>query len=167
MENPMDHHTMTISTDAIGADGMIDSRYTCDLDNSSPELRWNNPPNGTAGFALIADDIDAPNGVFTHWIIYNIPESIHHLPAGIPPQDSLPNGIRQGINSFGRLGYSGPCPPTGDRPHRYFFRIYALSFLPELPRRIAREELISAISPHVLDQAEISGQYQRIFQRAG
>jgi Raf kinase inhibitor-like YbhB/YbcL family protein len=109
----------TISTDAIDDRGIFDPRYTCDQDNSSPELRWQDVPPGTAGFALIAEDLDAPSGIFAHWVIYNIPPELLHLPAGIPPQESLPNGIRQGLNSFGKLGYSGPCPPARDRAHRY------------------------------------------------
>lgn len=158
---------MLVATDAIGRDGTLDPRYTCDSDNSSPELRWNQTPSGIAGFALIAEDVDAPNGVFTHWIVYNIPASIHHLPAGIPPQDSLPNGIRQGINDFGRLGYSGPCPPIHDKPHRYYFRLLALSQLPELPRRIRRDELLNALSPYIMARSEIMAKYQRAIQRAG
>ena len=167
MESETERQTLSIMTDAIGEKGILDPRYTCDLDNSSPELRWSNAPYSCKGFALIVEDVDAPGGIFTHWIIYNIPASIHHLPAGIPPQDSLPNGIRQGINSFGRLGYSGPCPPPGDKPHRYFFRLYALNDLPSLARRIGREDLLSAIQPFIVTKTEIVGKYQREIQRAG
>src|SRR5690349_20194258 len=126
---------MRLSTDAIDSNGFFDPRYTCDADNSSPELRWDDPPQGTAGFALIADDPDAPGGTFTHWVVYNIPAKVAHLPTGIPPQDTLPNGIRQGTNGQQKLGYAGPCPPPGDAPHRYRFRLYALKALPELPQR--------------------------------
>jgi Raf kinase inhibitor-like YbhB/YbcL family protein len=157
------HHRFTISTDAIDRKGFFDPRYTCDFDNSSPELRWENPPEGTAGFALIAEDrsIDSGNGVFTHWVIYNIPASIHHLPAGIPAQDTLPNGIKQGLNQANKLGYFGPCPPIGDRPHQYYFRIYALRMMPEIPPRATSEQVIDAISPFIILTAEIVGRYQR------
>lgn len=167
MEADTKKQTMSISTDAIDENGSIDPRYTCDLDNSSPELRWKNAPPNTKGFALLVEDMDAPEGIFTHWIIYNIPVSISHLPAGIPPQDSLPNGIRQGINGFGRLGYSGPCPPLEDKAHRYFFTLYSLSYLPELPRRIQRDELVKVIQPYTLAMANMIGIYQRVIQRAG
>jgi Raf kinase inhibitor-like YbhB/YbcL family protein len=163
----MQTQTISVVTDAIGKEGRFDPRYTCDLDNSSPELRWEGAPANTAGFALVAEDLDAPNGIFTHWIIYNIPAGVHHLPAGIPPQESLPNGIRQGINSLGKLGYSGPCPPHGDRAHRYFFRILALSRLPNFSHRIQRDQFLKSIEPFILATGEITGIYQKMIQRAG
>jgi Raf kinase inhibitor-like YbhB/YbcL family protein len=163
----MPSQLMKLSTDAINSNGIFDPRYTCDLDNSSPELRWENIPPGTAGYALIAEDRDAPQGIFTHWIIYNIPGDIHHLPAGIPPQELLPKGIRQGINSFGKLGYSGPCPPSGDRAHRYFFRLFALNQLPEIEHRVQREALLNVLKPYILATVDFVGLYQRVIQRAG
>jgi Raf kinase inhibitor-like YbhB/YbcL family protein len=158
---------MSISTDAFGADGKFDPRYTCDIDNSSPELHWESSPQETSSFVLIAEDVDAPSGVFTHWVVYNIPADVHHLPAGIPPQESLPNGIKQGINSFGKLGYSGPCPPLQDQPHRYYFRILALSQTPSIPHRPRREDLLALIEPYVIGSAQVMGKYQRSVQKAG
>lgn len=159
---------ISISTDAIDDRGQLDPRYTCDFDNSSPELRWDGVGQGAAVFVVLAEDPDAPGGLFTHWAIYNIPGSLRHLPAGIPAQDSLPNGIKQGLNSFGKLGYAGPCPPVGDRDHRYVFRLYALSQAPELPSRAERAEILAAIAPYVLETAEIIGRYRRIAaSRAG
>jgi Raf kinase inhibitor-like YbhB/YbcL family protein len=156
-----------LSTDAIDRRGFFDPRYTCDMDNSSPELRWSDPPEKAVGYALVAMDLDASNGPFTHWVVYHIPTSIHHLPAGIPPQESLPNGIRQGINSYGKLGYSGPCPPLRDQAHRYIFRLYALKEHPNLPARPNSEQLITAIANLTIDRTEISGFYQRLTQKAG
>ncbi|MGZ3698349.1 MAG: YbhB/YbcL family Raf kinase inhibitor-like protein [Bdellovibrionota bacterium] len=158
--------TMSIITDAIDERGFFDSRYTCDADNSSPELRWNHVPEGTAGFALIAEDPDAPSGLFTHWLIYNLGAELRHLPAGIPPQEILPNKIQQGLNSFGKLGYGGPCPPSGHTAHRYVFRLYALRELPPLVPRMTREEVLSAITPLVLAQTETMGRYERGGARA-
>ncbi len=158
---------MTLTSDAVGEDGIFDPRYTCDMDNSSPELRWENFPERTAGFAVVAEDLDAPRGVFTHWVIYNIPRDVHHLPAGIPPQDTLPNGIKQGLNSFGKLGYAGPCPPPADPAHRYIFSIYALSQLPTLSSRLSQQELRQAIMPYIIGSAQLSGKYYRRIQRAG
>src|SRR6185437_4406580 len=111
-------------TDAILDNGSFDPRYTCDIDNSSPELRWRDPPEPVACFALIAEDLDHPQK-FAHWVVFNIPSTVRHLPAGIPPQEELPNGIKQGLNDWGKLGYAGPCPPTHSKPHRYAIRIYA------------------------------------------
>jgi Raf kinase inhibitor-like YbhB/YbcL family protein len=162
---------MEITTDAIDYNGYFDPRYTCDFDNSSPELRWGDIPEGTAGFAVIAEDPDAPvegpGSAFTHWVVYNIPAAIHHLPAGVPPQESLPNGIRQGLNAHGKLGYGGPCPPHSHGAHRYIFRVYALRSLPDIPTRPSRERLLEAIAPHVIATAEVMGRYQRLSQRAG
>ena len=158
---------MKLNTDAIDRKGYFDPRYTCDYDNSSPELRWEEPPEGTRGFALTAEDPDSPKGTFTHWIVYNIPPSIHHLPAGVPAQETLPNGIRQGINGFGKLGYAGPCPPYGHGAHRYIFRIHALSELPEIPPRATSEQVLAAISPWILASTDVLGFYQRSVQKAG
>jgi Raf kinase inhibitor-like YbhB/YbcL family protein len=158
---------MKITTDAIDSRGFFDPRYTGDFDNSSPELRWDDAPDGTKCFALIAEDPDAPKGLFTHWVIYNIPAQIRHLPAGIPAQETLPNGIRQGVNSFGKLGYGGPHPPAGDKPHRYYFRLYALREQPEFTPRATREQLLELIEPYVITTAELMGRYQRLLQRAG
>jgi Raf kinase inhibitor-like YbhB/YbcL family protein len=159
-----DQLRMNLNTDAIDSRGYFDPRYTCDADNSSPELRWENAPENTAGFAVVAQDL---NGAQVHWVIYNIPEKIHHLPAGIPPQEILPNGIKQGINHHGKLGYAGPCPPAGAHAHRYIFKLYALSALPEIAPRFDHKLLMQVIEPHILSSCEIVGHYQRLFQKAG
>lgn len=157
----------TLQTDAILPNGLIDPRYTCDLDNSSPELRWENPPEGAESFAVLAEDPDAAIGLFTHWLVYGIPKDIHHLPAGIPAQDSLPNGIRQGLNSYGKLGYAGPCPPLGSNFHHYIFRIFALRARPELPSRAERPAFLAAMSDLVIGSTEVVGRFKRAALRAG
>jgi Raf kinase inhibitor-like YbhB/YbcL family protein len=154
-----------LETDAIQDNGFFDPRYTCDIDNSSPELRWRNIPEGTAGLALIAEDIDHPKQT-SHWVVFNIPPTVLHLPAGIPPQELLPNGIRQGLNGWGKLGYAGPCPPQGNVIHRYRFQLLALSQLPDVKQRPTRDELLHAIQPFVISIAEIHGRYQRMLQIA-
>ncbi len=157
---------MILTTDAIDSRGYFDHRYTCDADNSSPELRWEEAPENAGGFALALEDPDASAGSVIHWVIYNIPAKIHHLPAGIPPQEVLPNGIKQGINHFGKLGYAGPCPSPGAHPHRYIFKLFALSQLPEIHSRIDHAQLMQAIRPHIIASAEVIGRYQRMFQKA-
>ena len=151
-------------TDALDANGLFDPRYTSDSDNSSPELRWESPPEGTASFALLMEDLDAGGGEFTHWLVYRIPPTILHLPTGIPAQESLPNGIRQGINSLGKLGYAGPCPPVGSPPHRYRFRLYALREMPELASRLPRAQVGVALNGLILATAELTGRYRRLAQ---
>jgi Raf kinase inhibitor-like YbhB/YbcL family protein len=155
---------MKLWTDAVDSRGNFDGRYTCDVDNSSPELHWTGAPPKTAGYALLIEDLDTPE-VFCHWLVHHIPPHVGHLPAGIAPQDTLPNGIRQGLNSWGRLGYGGPCPPVGHGPHHYRFRLFALSRQPELPGRIGRDALLAAITPLTLASAECEGIYRRRSER--
>jgi Raf kinase inhibitor-like YbhB/YbcL family protein len=160
---------MRLLSDSIDSRGLFDPRYTCDADNSSPELRWSEPPIGTRSYVVMAEDQSAEDregGPFTHWLIYRVPGELSHLPAGIPVQESLPNGIRQGTNSLGKLGYTGPCPPMRDSAHSYVFRIYALSATPELPPRARRAQVLQAIGPLVLATAELQGYYERQIQQS-
>ena len=155
-------HAFEVTTDAIDTtSGTFDVRYTCDAGNSSPEIRWNEPPQGTTCFALIMEDPDAPSGPFTHWVVYDIPAFVRHLPAGIPPQETLPNGIRQGLNTTRKLGYFGPCPPEGDQPHRYRLTLYALRNRISPRSRLTVEELRDEMRGDVLAQAETTGRYER------
>lgn len=104
----------------------IPRAFTCEGEDRSPALEWSDAPAGTKTFALIADDPDAPVGTWVHWVIYNIPGSAHSLPSGMEKKERLADGSRQGRNDFRKTGYNGPCPPPG-KPHRYFFKLYALS----------------------------------------
>lgn len=159
---------MKLWTDATDAQGNFDSRYTCDADNSSPELRWEDAPAGTQSFALLMEDLDTIPDSKCHWVVYQIPKHVSHLPAGIPPQDALPNGIRQGLNSWNKLGYAGPCPPAGHRPHRYRFRLFALGQMPQFPQRQSREQVLEGLKAHVLASAEVECRYTRHgIERAG
>lgn len=167
---------LELTSDAIDSRGFMDPRYTCDMDNSSPEMRWQIPEVGASApqvksFALIAEDLDGPRTaetpVFTQWLVYNIPAHIRHLPAGIPAQETLPNGIRQGINSLGKLGYTGPCPPLRSTPHQYRFRLYMLREQPDIPARATYPQLLEAIEPHVISTRELLCRYARTLERAG
>ena len=157
----------TLWSDAIDpASRSFDPRYTCDLDNSSPELRWANPPKQTHSFALVLRDPDATGGEYYHWIVYSIPVELTHLPAGIPAQEVLPNGVRQGVNSHGRLGYFGPCPPMDEPAHRYIFELHALSGpMPPLPRKPAPQELLAEIRKLSIGHAACEGAYRRSRRR--
>jgi Raf kinase inhibitor-like YbhB/YbcL family protein len=107
----------------------IYNRYGCKGENMSPRLVWHDPPSGTRSFAVTMFDPDAPGKLgWWHWIIVNIPASVTELPvnAGNPAAHLAPAGSIQSTNSFGEAGYGGPCPPTGARPHRYVFTVYAL-----------------------------------------
>lgn len=138
----------------------IPKEFTCEGADSSPALKWTDPPAGTKSFALIADDPDAPAGTWVHWVIYNLPADSRQLAAGAPKDDELPNGARQGGNDFQRIGYGGPCPPPGPA-HRYFFKLYALDAKLELKPGAAKGELENAMKGHMLAQAELVGRYQR------
>ena len=128
--------------------------FTCEGDNLAPPLTWSGAPEGARSFALIMDDPDAPNGTFTHWLLYDIPadatELGHHTAAG--------KTLR---NSFGRSGYGGPCPPPGHGPHRYFFTLYALDVAQLELHGAARQALERALHPHVLETAQLMGRYER------
>jgi Raf kinase inhibitor-like YbhB/YbcL family protein len=138
----------------------IPKAHTCDGPDVSPPLRWDDPPPGTRGFALVCEDPDAPAGIWTHWVIYGIPAALRQLPEGVPAQASLADGSAQGKNDFGRLGYGGPCPPRG-RPHRYFFRLYALDQALAPAPGLSRSGLLQAVKGHVLGQAQLHGAYGR------
>jgi len=136
----------------------IPSRFTCDGENTSPELSWNAVP-GAQSYALIMHDPDAPrqNG-FTHWLIQNIPSTITHLLSGINNKEKIGNTGIQLANSSGKKGYMGPCPPSGT--HRYYIKLYALD-IPELPLAENKADLEGKIIGHVLATSELMGTYKR------
>ena len=146
-----------LTLEAFPEGGVIPKAYTCDGEDKSPALRWSGEPQGTKSFAVIVDDPDAPSGTWTHWLLYDIPASVHSL----PEKSASTEGI-SGINGFGRTGYNGPCPPEGHGSHRYFFKVLALD-VPSLGLRAGakRPEVDEALSNHVLAEAERMGHYER------
>lgn len=157
---PAPRQSIRFGSPAFARGKPIPADYTCDGKNISPPLRWSNAPAGTRSFALICDDPDAPGGDWVHWVVYGIPGNALELPENVLPSESLPDGSKQGINSFNKTGYGGPCPPSG-RAHRYFFRIFALDTDLDLKPKAARAELESAMKGHVLGMGESMGTYQR------
>ncbi len=138
---------------------MIPQRFTCDGEDISPELMWESIPEGYQTLAIVCDDPDAPMGTWVHWIIYNIPPGLTGLKEGIPPDESLPDGTKQGKNSWRRIGYGGPCPPGGT--HRYFFKIYSLDTRLDLDPGVSKSQLIRAMEGHTLAQGQLMGRYHR------
>ena len=138
----------------------VPRRHTCDGADLSPAFAWHGAPDRTQSLALIADDPDAPGGTWTHWLLWNIPAKATLLPEDQPKIESLDNGARQGSNDFRRIGYGGPCPPPG-KPHRYFFKFYALDARLDLKAGASRADLEHALKPHVLAQAQWIGTYGR------
>jgi hypothetical protein len=151
--------TFNLRTTAFTSGELIPQKYTCDGEDISPQLEWGDLPENVQGFALICDDPDAPVGTWTHWVLYNIPAEMRVLPEAIPPDADLADSSRHGKNSWGRLGYGGPCPPSGT--HRYFFRLYALDRLLDLAAGASQKQLLQAMEGHILAQAELVGRYTR------
>jgi Raf kinase inhibitor-like YbhB/YbcL family protein len=151
--------SVELKSAAFQAGDLIPAKYTCDGEDMSPPLNWSDPPAGTQSFALISDDPDAPVGTWVHWVIWNIPASARALDENLPKTASLPNGVRQGTTDFRRVGYGGPCPPSGT--HRYFFKLYALDTTLTLPASTTKKDLEKAMHGHILGQPELMGKYRR------
>ena len=149
-----------IESPAFKEGATIPVRFTCKGENVSPQLAWTNPPAGTRSFVLIVEDPDAPAGVWTHWVVYNLPAQTRAMDETAPKQPRLPDGGLQGVTSFGGVGYGGPCPPPGNA-HRYFFRLYALDTALNLLPGAAKQDVVAAMKGHVLGKAELMGRFKR------
>jgi len=148
-----------ITSSAFEDGGMIPPKYTCDGDDVSPPLQWDAVPEGTKSIALISDDPDAPMGTWVHWVLFGLPPDTRQLPENVPPDETLPSGAKQGTSDFGRIGYGGPCPPSGT--HRYFFKIYSLDTEIDLPPGATKRQLLQTIEGHILAQGQLIGKYKR------
>ena len=140
--------------------GVLPADFTCEGRDISPELQWGNVAPNTKSFALICDDPDAPSKVWVHWLLYNIPGEAVRLPEGIALSKMLKDGSRQAHTDSGTDGYSGPCPPPG-KPHRYFFKLYALDSKLTINGKVTKEKLLEAMEGHILATAQLMGTYQR------
>jgi len=155
--------SLSLESAAFAPGGEIPRAHTCQGHDTSPPLTWRGVPDRARSLALVVDDPDAPDPkapktTWVHWVLYDIPTSASGLPAAVAPRD-LPEGTRQGVNDWKRIGYGGPCPPVGR--HRYFFKLYALdTVLPDLaaPTKGALEK---AMAGHVLASAELVGTYEK------
>jgi len=149
-----------ITSSAFQDGGDIPKKFTCDGEDVSPALNWSEVPAATKSFALIADDPDAPAGTWVHWVIYDLPANLRQLAENLPRESQFKAGGRQGTSDFRKTGYNGPCPPPG-KPHRYFFKLYALDQPLNLKSGISKAELENAMRGHVLAQAQIMGRFGR------
>lgn len=152
--------SLSISSPSFSNGGSIDKKFTCEGADVSPQLAWTEPPAGTKTFALLADDPDAPVGNWNHWTLWNLPPNLRSLPEGLSKDAHLPDGSEQGMNDFHRTGYNGPCPPAG-KPHRYYFKLFALDAKLNLGSSAGKPELERAMKGHILAQAEWMGTYKR------
>ena len=152
--------SFSISTTSFQPGGDIPRKYTCEGPDVSPALSWTDPPSGTQSFALISDDPDAPVGTWVHWVAYDLPASARQLPEGVPKTDTISGGGVQGLNDFGKTGYGGPCPPPG-KPHRYYFKLYALDSKLNLKPGAKKKTVEQAMQGHILAQSEVMGRFKR------
>lgn len=151
---------MKLTSSAFEEGQPIPVKFTGDGENISPPLQWSDPPKKTKSFAVICDDPDAPKKIWVHWVLFNIPAEQTELPEGVAKTGTLPDGAKQGKNDFGKLGYGGPAPPPG-KPHRYFFKLYALKEMIDLPAGATKAQLEEAMRTHTLNQTSLLGTYVR------
>ena len=144
---------MKLTTTAFQHNSIIPSQFTCDGQNINPPLNINDVPSNAKSLVLIVDDPDAVVGVWDHWIVFDMLPSIKQI-----AQDSQPDGVA-GKNSGGRNNYQGPCPPTGT--HRYFFKMYALDSMLNLPEGSGKKQVEAAMQNHIIAKAELVGLYKR------
>jgi len=152
--------SIQVTSSAFREGETIPTKYTCDGEDVSPPLRWSGLPSNTKSVAIVMEDPDAPSGTFTHWVIYDIPGNVSELPEGVPARDTVLGAAKQGINSFNRLGYRGPCPPRGST-HRYFFHVYALDAELGLGPGVAKSQVMSSLQGHILAEGQLMGRYGR------
>jgi Raf kinase inhibitor-like YbhB/YbcL family protein len=139
----------------------IPQQYTCKGKDISPPLKWSGVPTETKSLALVMDDPDAPTGTWVHWVLYDLAPSMTELPEGLSAKEHIaPGSGKEGVNDFKRLGYGGPCPPAG-KPHRYFFKLYALDTALDLKPGAKKKDLEHAMEKHILAQGQLMAIYKR------
>ncbi|HEY3817500.1 MAG TPA: YbhB/YbcL family Raf kinase inhibitor-like protein [Polyangiaceae bacterium] len=147
--------SLSVTSKAFAPNGAIPVDYTCDGADRSPPLTWSAPPAGTKALAIQLDDPDATSGDFTHWLAFNLAPGTMRLPEGV---ESGALGGEEGTNSFGRLGYSGPCPPRHEM-HRYAFHVFAVDAPLTLHPGASRDQFDDAMSQHVLAEGVLVGTF--------
>lgn len=148
--------SIELTSPAFKAGAPMPRRFSCDDAELSPPLTWRKVPDGAKSLALVMEDPDAPNGTFVHWTVFAIAPDAREFLEGEAPKGSL-----EGENSFDDVGYGGPCPPEGDKAHRYVFELYALHAQPDLKRGAKPEEVRDAIAEHALARGRLVGTFKR------
>jgi len=165
--------SIQLSSAAFADGGTIPKEYTCDGSDGSPPLAWSGVPQSARTLTLICDDPDAPGGTWSHWVLFDLPAHVKALKEAVPPSETVPDASiersqassadspqpRQGKNDFGKIGYGGPCPPSGT--HRYIFRLYALDTRLGFGSTASRADVLGAIKGHILAEGRLSAKYQR------
>jgi Raf kinase inhibitor-like YbhB/YbcL family protein len=152
--------SIDVSSTAFAANAMIPAEFTCDGANQSPPLKWTAPPQATRSFALIVEDPDAPSGIFRHWGLYNLSPDRRQLARGEGNREAA--GMSEARDDFGKIGYSGPCPPRGHGPHHYHFRLLALDVARlSVPAHPSAAQLLQAAEPHIVATGVLTARYER------
>ncbi len=151
---------MKLNSPAFSKGEFIPKAYSCQGQDISPPLTWTDVPAKTCALALVCDDPDAPMGTWDHWVIYNIPAEQESLPKNVAKEEITPQGFSQGKNSWGNIGYGGPCPPGGSA-HRYFFKLYALDETLDFKPGLSKNQLLKKIEDHIIETAELMGKFAR------
>lgn len=169
--NPGGRETMKLTSSQFDHGAKIPAAFTVEGQDISPPLAWSDVPAQTRSFALICDDPDAPSPQrparepWVHWVLFNIPADSTALTQAISPtsEPAEVKGARQGKNSWpdDNIGYRGPAPPPGSGRHRYFFKLYALDTSLDLPAGATKQQLLAAMSGHLLGEGQLMGTYER------
>lgn len=157
---------MQLTSSAFRQDGAIPQQFTCEGQNTSPQFSWSEAPKETKSFVFLIHDPDAPRkDGFAHWVLYNIPATLGTIEQNVPRQGAVVEGLGlQGKNDSGKIGYTGPCPPSGT--HRYFARLYALREKLDLQPGATYKEVIAAMEGKIIEQAELMGTYAKQGRKA-
>lgn len=148
-----------ISLSSVGYGEVLSQAYSSDGKNMSPEIHWQDPPASVKSYILLMEDTDARHGSLIHWVLYNINADAKQIPEDMPNVENTPEGWTNGLNSFGRLGYSGPSH-KGKKVHRYTFTLYALNIDPDLPSGLKKKDLVRLISDNTVKQASVMVKYK-------
>ena len=151
--------TVQLTSTVFGNNASIPDKYTCKGASVSPPLSWTAGPQGTKSYVLIVDDPDAPRGVFTHWVIFNIPFSVNKLDENIPKNATVEGVGVQGVNGARNTGYTGPCPPSGT--HHYIFTLYAVDTVLDIAPKSTKDQVLDAMKGHVIATSVLIGLYSK------
>ena len=152
--------SIVLTSPAFSEGGVIPKRHAGEGDNLSPALSWSGFPSSTKSFVLQVEDPDAPSGTFIHWVLFNIPPEVKQLTEGLPEKSVLPGIGQQGTNDAQETGYFGPYPPPG-KPHRYFFKIFAVDRMLDLSAGCTSSQIQKAMRDHILETGSLMGTYRR------
>lgn len=152
---------LALSSSSFNEGSPISPRHTCEGEDLSPELHWQDPPPGARSFALVCSDPDAQGGNWYHWGVYDIPVTARRLSEGLSKSPDA-GGVRQAINDYQRAGWGGPCPPKGHGTHRYRFHLLALDVASlALPGKASCRDIERAAAAHVVAEAVLTGTFAR------